>query len=155
MVCAGAVLETASDLLLPNRAAMATATPFRCNASPRQFLLSQLYTLISNSNLHCSGELHNGAEWARVGTWHGPEHKLEPSWEIDQSPRQSQSAPSTLFQEQANVCVLFMKEIHVEQAPMTVPLVFKLAKGTHFPVYSDAPYVVPTAHSPGSISEPV
>lgn len=108
---------------------------------PRQHYPSQLSTLISSDNLHPSGELHHGGGGARLSTWHGQEHALGLSHETGQSPRHSQPASSTLFWEKATMCVLFMNEVHVAQAPLTIPLVVKLAKGTSFLVLNPRAWV--------------
>ena len=49
------------------------------------------------------------------------------------------------------MCMLFMNEVHVAQAPLTIPLVVKLAKGTSFLMLNPrvwVPYMYPRVWVP-------
>ena len=74
-------------------------------------LTTEFSLQLPSTAAHPSVELWHKASGARVGTQFRLGHVLGQSGETDQSPRQFQSAFSTMFQELASVCMVFTSRV--------------------------------------------
>ena len=99
-LCAALVLahhsefQTTFNLLPLQMPVMATLTLFSCSARSKPAPSPQLCTLLNSGTVCPSGELCSRGQ---MGPWHGLVCMLGWSWETELSPRQFESASSTLF----------------------------------------------------------